>query len=160
MPTLAVPGLRMILPFVVLRLILPAVVGVKSVRSPDAPPSRIDCEFAKVIPFVEPLTAMSPPETVSFDDGFVIPMPTLPALETTSALEPMFATLEKRFVEEAVVEKRFVVVAFVVVERLKVAMPTVALVAEKFVELAVVEKKFVVVAEVPVARVKMRLEMV
>jgi hypothetical protein len=57
--------------------------------------------------------------------------------------------------DEAILEiAREEVVAFVVVERFAVRVPTAAAVAERLVEEAVVEKKEVVVAEEPVALVK------
>ena len=74
-------------------------------------------------------------------------------------LEVMFPpekAVAKRLVEEAVVEKREVVVASVPVARPKSRKPRFAFVPNKLVEEAVVENIFVVVAEVPVARVKVK----
>lgn len=69
---------------------------------------------------------------------------------------PVVREVEKSFVEEAVVEKRFVVVALDEVLLPKSPLPKVKMVAKRFVEEAVVEKRLVVVALVPVALVKVR----
>ena len=47
--------------------------------------------------------------------GLLVPTPTFPVDPTTKAFDPIVATDAKRFVEDAVVEKEFVVVALVVV---------------------------------------------
>src|SRR3989344_75572 len=64
-----------------------------------------------VVPIVEKL-----PFTESLLVGAVVPMPTFLLESTTSPVPPTVRSEEKRLVELAVVEKRFVVVALVVVE--------------------------------------------
>lgn len=106
------------------------------------------------------------------------PFPVMAKLAVVVAAESIAAPA-KRLVDEAVVEKKFVVVAEVpvaftkvkfwrvvepVINRLvkvprpvEVKLPPEPVVKKRFVELAVVEKKLVVVAEVPVAEVKVKL---
>ncbi len=69
----------------------------------------------------------------------------VPAVSDEMFVVPNVALDENRFVEDAVVEKKFVDVAFVVVELPMFSFVNVELVATKF-----VVKKFVVVALVPV----------
>ena len=54
------------------------------------------------------------------EEGVVVPIPTLPFAITLSAFDPTFKSDEKRFVDEAIVENRFVVVADVPVAFTKV----------------------------------------
>ena len=58
--------------------------------------------------------------TSNFANGVVVPIPTLPLEVTTRAFEPTFKSDEKRLVDDAVVEKKFVVVAEVPVAFRKV----------------------------------------
>ena len=55
-------------------------------------------------------------ETVSAQAGVVVPMPTFLLESTTSPVPPTVRSEEKRLVEEAVVAKKLVEVALVVVE--------------------------------------------
>jgi hypothetical protein len=75
---------------------------------------------------------------------------------STSPFPPTVRSDENRFVLDAVVEKKFVDVAFVVVEFPIVPTPRLKLVENRSELDAVVEKKLVVVAEVPVALSKIR----
>ena len=70
-----------------------------------------------------------------------------PEVTAPRVLFPAVRTVVKRLVDEAVVEKRFVVVALLITPYTENRFVEVALVVE-----ALVAKKFVVVAEVPVAR--------
>ena len=66
--------------------------------------------------------------TVSTLCGVVVPMPTFLLESTTSPFPAIVRSDENRLVEEAVVEKRFVVVAFVVVEKEEVKLGNMELV--------------------------------
>jgi len=68
--------------------------------------------------------------------GVIVPIPTFLLESTTSPVPPTVRSEEKRFVELAVVEKRLVVVALVVVE-----LPVMSKL-ESIVELAVERKPF------------------
>ena len=59
-------------------------------------------------------------DTFNFATGLTVPIPTFLLELTTNAFPPTVRSDEKRFVEEAVVEKKFVVVAWVPVAFLKV----------------------------------------
>ena len=105
-------------------------------------------------------------------------MPTFLDESTTRPVPPTVRSEEKRLVELAVVEKKFVVVAFVEVELRKVRFwnveeavasrlpkvprpeevkfPPLPIVKKRLVDDAVVEKKLVVVALVPVALMKVK----
>jgi hypothetical protein len=127
----------------------------------------------------------SPEPTVNRASGEGSPTPTFPAELTTRAFDPTVRSDERRFVLEAVVAKKFVVVADVPVAVVKVkdwrveealatmfcavrvpvrvCVPPLAVVKNRFVVEPVVAKKFVVVAFVPVALAnrmfeKLRLE--
>ena len=90
--------------------------------------------------------------------GLFVPIPTFLLEFTTRASPPTVKRDEKRFVEEAVVEKKLVEVAEVVVEFPIFPFPRLKLVEKKLVELAVVEKREVVVAEVVVEFVNLAVE--
>lgn len=76
----------------------------------------------------------------------------VPEEREASVRVPMVADCENRLVDEAVVEKRVVVVALP-----RVPTPRLKLVLKRFVLLAVVEKRLVVVALPPTAVWKVRL---
>ena len=67
---------------------------------------------------------------------------------------PKADACEKSEVDEAMVEKKLVVVAWVPMPVVKVKFPMVPMLEKRFVEEAVVEKRVVVVALVPVALLK------
>ena len=97
------------------------------------------------------------PETSNFPFGPVVPMPTLPpAITFKPAVPPTLRREEKRLVEEAVVEKKFVVVALVPVALTKIRSVRLRVEEMISVNVPVVEKKLVVVAEVPVALMKVK----
>ena len=62
------------------------------------------------------IVAETVPETCKGTSGAVVPIPTLPDESTTSPVPPTVSKDENRLVEEAVVEKKLVVVALVEVE--------------------------------------------
>ena len=77
----------------------------------------------KCVAVDEPIAKVSTPAVASIEScahGLVVPIPTFLLESTTSPVPPTVRSEEKRFVDEAVVEKKLVVVALVPVALTKV----------------------------------------
>ncbi len=84
---------------------------------------RIDWRDGPPVPVPVIRACAVPPDVFDIDSWLlivVVPIPTLPAPFTTRAFGPTLRSEEKRFVEDAVVEKKLVVVAEVPVAFTKV----------------------------------------